>query len=369
MKRCLRSLAHGLLAGAVLVCAGQARAERIALQRLSLGDVGGWIEVAVQAQGQPGRWIIDTGSTRHIVSRAFAEQHALATGASVRIETALGPVAGTEVSLPTLHLGTWEHAGQTALRIDDLSRVLGPAGEGISGILGLPLLKAHTLDLNLRDWTLDLTPPNAANCPAGTTALALGEHRGLPVISVVVQGAAPESLLLDTGNPAAVVRIEATPNTTAAPGLALAASVNAGALQRTQVPVVRLISPALHRALSPRIQGLAGTALLDGTRWVIDLDQRRACVEPERLAVPGGFGLTLARRDGGVFIETVLPASPAALAGLREGDAVQHWVDGPPTGSLRALWGRVQGRDAIEVQAGASARAVLHRAYFLPALP
>ena len=98
----------------------------------------------------------------------------------------------------------------------------------------------------------------------------------VPVISVVVQGAAPESLLLDTGNPAAVVHIEATPNTTAAPGLALAASVNAGALQRTQVPVVRLIAPALHRALSPRIQGLAGTALLDGTRWVIDLDQRRA---------------------------------------------------------------------------------------------
>lgn len=372
MKRCLRPLAQGLLAGAVLLAAGQACAERIALQRLSLGDVGGWIEVVVQVNGIPGRWIIDTGSTRHIVSRAFAEQNAMATGASVRIETALGPVAGTEVSLPTLHLGTREHAGQTALRIDDLSRVLGPAGEGISGILGLPLLKAHTLDLNLRDWTLGLTKRDAstaADCPAGTTALALGEHRGLPVISVVVQGAAPESLLLDTGNPAAVVRIEATPNHAAAPGLALAASVNAGALQRTEVPVVRLNAPALHRALSPRIQGLAGTALIDGTRWVIDLDQQRACVEPERLAVPGGFGLTLARRDGGVFIETVLPSSPAALAGLREGDAVQYWVDGPPNGSLRTLWARVQGRDAIEVQAGASARAVLHRAHFLPALP
>ena len=369
MRPTARWIGTGLLTCALWLTVGQVGAERIALQRLSLGDVGGWIEVVAEVNGIPGRWIIDTGSTRHIVSRAFAEQHALAPGASVRVDTALGPVAGTEVSLPTLRLRAWAHSGQTALRIDDLARVLGPAGEGIDGILGLPLLKAHTLDLNLRDWTLDITSPNAADCPAGTTALALGEHRGLPVISVAIDGGAPESLLLDTGNPAAVVRIEATQNPATAPGLALATSVKVGALQRTQVPVVRLNAPALHRALSPHIQGLAGTALLDGTRWVIDLDQQRACVEPERLAVPGGFGLTLARRDGGVFIETVLPDSPAARAGLREGDAVQHWVDGPPSGSLRALWARVQGQETIEVQTGAAPRTVLHRTHFLPALP
>ncbi|MDP1683730.1 retropepsin-like aspartic protease [Hydrogenophaga sp.] len=362
MRRCL-------LASLMLVCAWPAQAERIALQRLSLGDVGGWLEVVVQVNGQPGRWIIDTGSTRHIVSRTFAEQHALSLGASVRVDTALGPVAGTEVSLPTLRLGAWAHGGQTALRIDDLARVLGPASEGIDGILGLPLLKGHTLDLNLRDWALDITPSSAASCPAGTSALELGEHRGLPVISVAIDGGASESLLLDTGNPAAVARIEATPNHAAAPGLALATRVSIGALQRTQVPVVRLIAPALHRALSPRIQGLAGTALIDGTRWVIDLDQRRACVEPEQRPVPGGFGLTLARRDGGVFIETVLPDSPAARAGLRDGDAVLHWVDGPPADSLRAVWARVQGQETIEVQAGTAPRTALRRAHFLPALP
>ena len=64
-----------------------------------------------------------------------------------------------------------------------------------------------------------------------------------------------------------------------------------------------------------------------------------------------------------------LPDSPAARAGLREGDAVQHWVDGPPSGSLRALWARVQGQETIEVQTGAAPRTVLHRTHFLPALP
>ncbi|AOF85135.1 gag-polyaspartyl protease family protein [Hydrogenophaga sp. RAC07] len=358
-----------LLATMVLVCALQAHAQAVALRRLSLGDVGGWIEVEVQAEGRSGRWIIDTGSTRHIVSRAFAERHSLTPGARVQVETTVGPVGGNEVVLPALQLGAWVHTGQTALRIDQLAAVLGPAGEGIDGILGLPLLRGQRLDLNLRDWTLGIAPRGAPDCPDGTTAVQLGEHRGLPVIGVTINGGATESLLLDTGNPAAVVRIAARSTPSAAPRLALAHSVTVGALQRTQVPVVQLTAPALHRALAPHVQGLAGTALLDGTRWLIDLDQRLACAETQRLAMPGGFGLTLVERDGGVWVGSVLPASPAALEGVREGDAVTHWVDGPPTGSLRVLWARVQGRDAIEVQTGSQARVVLRRAHFLPTLP
>lgn len=358
-----------LLASMAMVCVLLAHAQGVPLQRLSLGDVGGWIEVEVQVDGRSGRWIIDTGSTRHIVSRAFAERHSLTPGARVQVETAVGPVGGNEVVLPALQMGAWAHTGQTALRIDQLAAVLGPAGDGIDGILGLPLLKGHRLDLNLRDWTLGIAPRGAPGCPDGTSAVELGEHRGLPVIGVTINGGATESLLLDTGNPAAVVRIEGRSSPRSAPGLALASHVDMGALQRTQVPVVLLTTPALHRALAPHVQGLAGTALLDGTRWLIDLDQRLACVEAQRLAVPGGFGLTLVERAGSVFIESVLAASPAAAAGLREGDAVTHWVDGPAVGPLRSLWGRVSGRDAIEVGVGTQAPFVLRRAHFLPALP
>lgn len=351
---------------------------RVPLQRLSLGEIGGWIEVAVEAGGQPGRWLIDTGSTRNLVSPAFAERHALVPRAALRADTAIGPVQGAEVTLPGLKLGTFERHGQTALRMDDLRSLVGPAAEGLDGILGAPFLHGAVLDLDLHDWTLNLAAGGPAACPTGSEAVTLGQHRGLPVIEVRINGQSAESLLLDTGNPAAVVRLAAIEPDATTPGLALpggarlavAHTVSVGVLQRTQVPVVRLPAPALRRALGAHISGLAGTALLDGTRWLIDLSQRRACVESRSLPVPGGFGLTLVQREGGLQIDAVLSGGPAEAAGLRVGEPVSHWVDGPPTGPLRALWARVQGREAIDLRVGADDRAVqLRRAWFAPALP
>ena len=88
------------------------------------------------------------------------------------------------------------------------------------------------------------------------------------------------------------------------------------------------------------------------------------------VGTPGGFGLTLVQRAGGVFIDTVLPGSPAQAAGLQAGDAVQRWAGGAVDAPLRDLWARVQGLDEVELQAGPDARVLrLRRAHFLPRLP
>lgn len=370
-----------LLCGATLLLAGAARADGsgpVPLKRLSLGEIGGWIELPVDVNGQRGRWLIDTGSTRHIVSRAFAQRHGLAARASVQAHTALGPVQGAEVALPALQIGAHTHAGQTALRLDDLGALLGAAGEGLDGILGVPLLAGVSLDLDLVGWTLAIHAAVPADCPAGTLALPLGTHRGLPVLALRVHQGLPEALLLDTGNPAAVVRFAADEADATEPGLplaggarlALAPRVAMGAWQRTDVPVLRLHVPGLQRALAPQVVGLVGTALLDGTRWRLELDRQRACVDSAAVGTPGGFGLTLVQRSGGLFIDTVLPGGPAQAAGLQAGDAVQRWAGGGVDGPLRALWARVQGQDEVELQAGQGMRMLrLRRAHFLPRLP
>lgn len=366
---------------AALLQAGAARAADsgpVPLTRLSLGEIGGWIELAVDVNGQRGRWLIDTGSTRHIVSAAFAQRHGLAERARVRADTALGPVQGVEVALPALQIGAHKHTGQTALRLDDLGALVGPAGAGLDGILGVPLLAGVSLDLDLVGWTLAITQAVPADCPAGTLALPLGTHAGLPVLDLRIHGGPPEGLLLDTGNPAAVVRFAADEAPSTEPGLplaggarlALAPQVAVGAWQRADVPVLRLRAPGLQRALAPRISGLVGTALLDGTRWQLQLDQLRACVSPDAPGLPGGFGLTLVQRAGGLFIDAVLPGGPAQAAGLRTGDAVQRWAGGGVDAPLRALWARVQGQDEVELQTGPDAQTHrLRRTHFLPRLP
>lgn len=370
-----------LLAVAALMQVGGvhgAGSGRIPLTRLSLGEIGGWIEVAVEVNGQTGRWLIDTGSTRHLVSSAFAERHGLVARSAVRADTAIGPVHGTEVALPRLKLGAFERAGQTALKVNDLRTLVGPAAEGLDGILGVPFFDGVALDMDLRNWTLEIVDSLPGVCPADTERVSLGQHRGLPVIDVRVNNGPVESLLLDTGNPAAMVRLEGGEPAASEPGLtlpggvslALARQVAIGALRRLDVPVLRLRAAALQRALGPSIAGLAGTALLDGARWQLDLSQRRACVEHGSLGVPGGFGLTLVQRNGALYVDAVLPGGPAQAAGLRTGDVIQRWVDGPPNSSMHELWARVQGREEIDLLVGDESRPVrLRRTYFAPRLP
>lgn len=351
----------------------------VPLERVSLGEIGGWIIVKATVGGVPGRWLLDTGSTANLVSVGLTDRLALARAGSVRAETALGTLQGARVTLPPLQVGALQRTGQTAVVLD-LRTLLGPAAEGVDGMLGVPFLADLAVDLDLRHWQLVLREDaaGAPDCPDGLQPLALSLHRGLPVIDATVAGREPLSLLLDTGNPAAVLLIEREAPDPAEPGLALpdgtrlavARQVSIGPLERLQVPVVRLQAAGLRQALGPRVVGLAGTALLDGTRWLLRLQARQACVEAGRVHVPGGFGLTLARRDGRLVIDFVIPGGPAQAERLQAGDEVVQWAGGPPEGPLFDLWARVQGRPQITLRVGHPAREVsLQRTWFAPPWP
>ena len=349
----------------------------IALMRLSLGEIGGWLELSIEADGKTGRWLLDTGSSHNLVSADFVRQHDLTTRSLVTADTALGQLQGAEVSLPGLRVGSLERQGQTALVVD-LGLIVGTVADGLDGVLGVPFFEGFELDLDLRNWILELHKGNNEPCAQGMSSLVLGRHRGLPVIDVVVNDGSAESLLLDTGNPAGLVRLVAAQPPASAPGIVLPGSmllnlarrVSIGGQIRLKVPVVQLYAPPLRQALGEHISGLAGTALLDGSRWRIDLARQRACVENGNFSLPGGFGLILAQRDGSLLVEMVLPGGPAQAAGIQQGDIIKRWVGGPVVGALAELWSRVHGLDEIELVVGDEARSVrLRRAYFVPQLP
>ncbi len=363
--------------GCVSTDFGSTESGRVELKRFALGDIGGWLELSVAANHKAGRWLLDTGSSHNLVSADFAESHGLTPRSKVTANTALGSVQGAEVLLPTLRVGLLERFRQKALVVD-LGLIVGADGRGFDGVLGAPFFDGLELDLDLYGWTFETRKGKQDHCPEGMSAVALDLYQGLPVIDVVVNDGLPESLLLDTGNPAGLVRVVSDAPSDSSPGIVLpgparlnlARRVSIGEQIRLNVPVVELYSPSLKRALGTHAAGIIGTALLDGARWQVDLARRRACIERGIFAVPGGFGMTLEQRDNGFHVGKVLPGSPADAAGLEPGDVIQRWVGHPPEGDLPELWSRVQGLDEVELVVGAEARPVqLRRAYFVPLLP
>ena len=348
---------------------------RVSLLRYDLGEIGGWIMVTVESYHEAGNWLLDTGSNHNLVSKEYVKYQGLKTGSSVKAVTALGQLQAPQVMLPPLKIGSLKKKKKKALVVD-LNSVVGAVGKDLDGILGVPFFDEFELTIDMRKQELEIQESSNANCPANMTTVMLEEHQGLPVINVVVNSGSAESLLLDTGNPAGIVRILSNvPGS--GPGIALpggaklnlAQRVKVGQQVRLNVPVVQLYAPELKQALGDSISGLAGTAMLDGARFKIDLNRNRACFEDGSFAVPGGFGLTLVKRDGALFIESVLPGGPAQTAGLRQGQTIQRWVGGSTAFTLAELWSRVQGVNEIELVVGEEEHVVrLRRAYFVPPL-
>jgi hypothetical protein len=370
-----RSVAAAVTLGLAVLGADAASAQPapLRLERIALGELGGWIALEVAVDGHAGRWLLDTGASRNLVSPEFVRRHGLARGSSVVADTPLGQVRGREVELPPLLIGGVERRRQRALEVE-LGRLFGPAAEGVDGVIGVPMLDGVQLDLDLRGWSAALRESRAAECPEGLAAVALGRHRTLPVITLDVAGAS-EGYVLDTGNPSGLIRVEADAPTAATAGLALPADMRLtvlgeaalGPQTRSDVPVLRLVSAALKRAFDGVVRGLAGTAFIDGARWRLDLGREQLCVESGRFATAGGFGLTLERRAGALAIGLVLPGSPAERAGLRPGETVTRWASLPPSRPLAELWGAVQGADEVTLSVEPPAREVtLRRAIFAP---
>lgn len=375
----MKLLLHWVVLMMVVWTNGCANTEsgRVELKRFALGDIGGWLELSVEANQKAGRWLLDTGSNRNLVSADFVKSHALVPRSPEVATTALGPVQGAEVELPPLRIGLLERSRQKALVVD-LGLIVDGDGRGFNGVLGMPFFDGLVLDLDLRGWTFETRKGDRGQCPEGMSAVALKRYQGLPVIEVFVDDGIAESMLLDTGNPAGLVRVvsEAPPDASTGivlPGpsrLNLARRVSIGEQIRLNVPVVELYSPSLRRALGKQVAGIIGTAMLDGARLQINLAQRRACIEYGSFSLRGGFGMTLKQRGTGFHVGIVLPGSPAHAAGLESGDVIQQWVGYPPKGNLADMWSRVQALDEIELVAGDEARLIkLRRAYFAPLLP
>ncbi len=353
---------------ALLVAAGVARAQDsgpVPLERLYTSDVGVLFTVAVEIGGERGRWLVDTGASRHLVTPAFARRLGLRELGRSGADTAFGTLHGPEVALPSLRLGQRRLDGQRALVVD-VPALAGPATAGIDGVLGAPALLDGALDLDLAASVLRTRADAPAGCDAPRAALPLELRRGLPVVALRVEGRIAFALI-DTGYAGALAQIDGERPAARASDVAL------GPLVRRQVPVMALRAPALRVALAgdarqDDVTALAGAALLDGAALRLSPRDGVLCVAPDERTLSGSFGFGLGADANGLFVDAVSDGSPAALAGLREGDRVRQWNGAAPT-TVADAWAAVHGLDMMTLvveRHGVAIARVLRRAHPAP---
>lgn len=291
--------------------AAAALAAELVIDVRHTGDIGLVLTVAGEVDGRPVRWLIDTASTHHLVSRSVPSAPAQ-PAEELRVAHAGGVMPGRRVVLNQASMQGLSLGRLDALQVD-LQPALGALAQEIDGVLGAPWFAGRrvTFDLQRRRLEVDTAP-----APGG---LPIELVQGLPLIALHV-GDRQDRYLVDTGAAGAVIRLRQGGSGIDVWRLPL---LMLDGQPRREVPIADFAGAPLARALATRAAGSVGMALLDGCRFTLDLvDQRLLVHHCTQEALRGGFGLQWSVRGGDLALVRVWPGSPAALAGLRPGDRV-----------------------------------------------
>ncbi len=364
MRRGLFGLLPSLLLAALFAIvigapAPATAASELVIEVRNTGDIGLVLTVVGEVDGRPVRWLIDTGSTHHLVSRSVPSVSAQ-PNEELRVAHAGGVLRGQRVVLNAASLQGLPLGRLDALQVD-LQPALGPLAQEIDGVLGAPWFAGRrvTFDLQRRQLEID-----TAAAPGG---VPIEMVQGLPLVELQV-GGRQEAFLVDTGAAGAVIRLRqggSGIDVWRAPLLMLDGQA------RREVPVADLAGAPLARALASRASGSIGMALLDGCRFTLDLIDRKLLVHAcAAQALRGGFGLQWLMRGAALVLARVWPGSPAAQAGLRAGDRVISINGVGAPGALPAADALLYAAEAIELvveRGDERVEAKLARSYFLPA--
>ena len=395
-----RLLRFGVVACSLGVARGAAGAPAapatVPLQRLHTGDIGLLPSIELVLDGVPTRWLVDSGATTALVTPALAARLKLRRHLfAARLATAGGVQSVDRHDLPPLPLFDAGAGDATALAVD-LSRLFGPAGARVDGLLGAPWLRqgATTFDFvrgELRRAAAAAAPPPAA------AVLPLRWDEALPVVRLAIGERRPEEFLFDTGNAGALVVFAQRAQTLLSDAGPLPEStvhelggtvrahyarierLAAAGVAWREVPAALEAGAAARRGGHfDRLSGSLGAALFAAGAVTLDAAGERLWIElpglPDPPPLPGGFGIRLGTVDGaGLAVAAVIEGSPAAAAGVGAADAVIA-IDGADTGGWSAVdaWRALAAREAAAFELrrrdGTPRRVWLQRERFFPLL-
>jgi predicted aspartyl protease len=149
----------------------------------------------------PGRFLIDTGASTTMLSDQLVKD-LQSKGRAVSADQLSSAVAGNECSsmnatlhqLPPLKLQSVEVKGLSGLKFE---KTVIP--EGLSGVMGMDVLRLFDLQINPKALTLKLSPPTTLPKASSDVAVPLQGKLGVFLAKLTLNGQGPFTMLLDTG--------------------------------------------------------------------------------------------------------------------------------------------------------------------------
>lgn len=301
------------------------------------------IEIPIVVNGRPATAMIDTGATRTVLDRLFAERMGITSHADFRGLGLTGALSGGTANDVTIEVG-----GRRLTSLEpavlDLSSVVSALGHPVQVILGHELFVSNLVEFDFSRSRLRLRS-------AGTdgeigTLLQLGvasdRHRTLP-LTIAEQPSIEAALDLGSGVPL-YLHPDLVEHARLLEGLRTSTSATAGAegVEVSRIAVLpsieiggtelRNVPVQVPRRWRIASRALVGLPVLNRFRLALDFGQSRAWVHPDPDAVKLPFpkdrsGLGAVSAQGRLRIIHVAEGSPAARSGLAPGEEIVS-VDG-----------------------------------------
>lgn len=319
-----------------------------------------WVRASVNG-GPPADFIYDTGASVTVIDSAYAAKIGLATTGQVQAQGAGSSGGASFATVQKLRLDTPDGDGielhDLKVGVLNVNSVLAPFfWRECAGVVGFDAIVRFVNEVDYDGRLLTLRDPKDYRYEGKGAELPMTLAGHAPVIHVKVDGLYEGEARVDVGSgstldlhtpfvkkhdliakyPAAITVTGGGFGGTFESRMARGHSLEVGPY-KVDAPLLGLSTITTGALASEDYAGNIGNRLLDRFKLTLDYERRKLYLEPgTHFAEREGFsrfGAQFAKMDGRVTAAQVLAGSPAAAAGLREGDELIS-VDAVPVSEL-----------------------------------
>jgi hypothetical protein len=313
--------------------------DKNALARFKVATEGDCLLLPVRFKGKTYQFLLDTGSTVNVFDSSLPLGKPIDEG---NFGGAAGPARLKRYASPEATVGGLPLKSAKPVAALDFTKVRQVIGHEIHGILGMPFLRSHVIQVDFDRGELLLLKEPGRDCGQGFTLSR--EEPGILLLRAGVAGYDEQEFILDTGAAGCTLTREsfgaalkrkdlAVFGTTLAESISGTSSVRLARLKQLSAGEFRFREVVVGEAADNRL-GLTFCSrfvlTFDCANDTVYLKKGKNFARPDTQDFSGVYAL---RKEGKTVIDTLGKGSAAEKAGLKAGDVLVK-IDGTKANDL-----------------------------------